>query len=75
MAKRRIQRRLERVSENPVTHELEVTRLDAVQLAFERVVACLDRERLHLSAAECVTLVDRVAAALVEMVPHTEVTS
>lgn len=42
MAKQRIVKKLVRVQENPVTHKLERTELDAVQLAYERCIQAVD---------------------------------
>lgn len=56
--------------ENPVTHEIEVTILDGVQKALERIHQTLDREMLPLSNDDCGRLVERVRTLLDGMVPN-----
>lgn len=72
MSKRPIKTRDERVYRDPVTHEIVRIRLDAVELARQRVHAEIDRVMMPLTPAEC----ERLARELVEMcrgmVPHTD---
>lgn len=72
MPKKPIARRDVRVSIDAVTHEKQVTILDPVQLAFERVVQAIDRERKALSNGDAIRLVDRVQEELTKMVPFTD---
>ena len=73
MARKRLDKRYVRIKRDPVTSELEVTVLDAVQLAFERVIQTIDGQMLKVgdSAGR-----DRLACMILDrvelMLPHTE---
>lgn len=56
-----------RVSENPVTHQLESVVLDDVQRAFERIVAAVDGAMLALGTADRDRLARRLVARIGEM--------
>ena len=73
MAKRKIGKKLVRTAENPVTHELETTVLDAVQVAYERVHQAVDAQMLKLSVAEQHRLATRLLDLAAGMLPHTDV--
>ncbi len=60
----------ERVWKDPVTNQMVVLKLDAVQKALERVHQALDREMLKLSTDEQSRLVAGVLDLLAGMVPH-----
>ena len=72
MSKSPLRKRTVRVRQNPVTHQLEVTVLDAVQQAFERIDATINREMLKLDAPARERLATRVVELAEGMLPHTE---
>lgn len=59
-----------RIQEDQVTHELVVTKLDAVEKARQRIIAAIDRERILLSNADAEELARRVQAELAKMIPY-----
>jgi hypothetical protein len=59
-----------RVSQDAVTGETVAVPLTPRRLALERVVQCLDRERLRFSNAEAAALVQDVVQACAAMLPH-----
>lgn len=72
LRKRIIREKTERRSVDAVTGETIVVRLDAVQLALERVHQTLDSHMLTMTQAEQHRLVERVHELLAGMVPHTD---
>lgn len=70
MTRKRIGKKLVRVAVDQVSHEIEVTPLTDVQLAFDRVRACADREMQKLSVAECHQLATKLLDMAAGMLPH-----
>lgn len=60
-----------RISRDAVTGETIRVELDAVQRAYERIHATIDRNMLGLSGVECERLVQRLQELLCGMVKHT----
>jgi hypothetical protein len=72
VAKDRFTPKSQRIKRDPVTGVREVTVLDPVQLAYERILRAMDTELAKLSNVEGENLMNRVAEAVVFKLPHTD---